>query len=282
METAFQRVGIVGVGLIGGSLGLAIKERAPQVQVLGIGRDAARLKQACDMGAVDDFVIDSADALRRCDLVVLATPIEHILSTLESIGDRLSPGTVVTDAGSTKRRICCLAWDRLPASVEFIGGHPVAGRELTGVGNSLPGLFRNAAYILCPQPGAASENLVRLESLVGLTGARSVIMSPEDHDKAMARVSHLPQLLSTALADAANSWELQISGTGLRDMLRLAGSSYSVWSSILDSNADHIELALEEFISYLQEMQGALRDGKLSDTFDRARECCRKLRSAHQ
>ncbi len=279
METLFDRIGIVGVGLIGGSLGLAIKKAAPRVHVLGIGRDATRLKVARDMGAVDDFAVDDANVLRHCDLVILATPVEHILSTLETLGERLAPGAVVTDAGSTKRRICHLAWNRLPPSVEFIGGHPVAGREVTGVENSLPGLFKNAAYVLCPRPGAVARNLSRLEFFVGLTGARPVVMTAEDHDGAIARVSHLPQLLSTALADAANSWEMRISGSGLRDMLRLAGSSYSIWKGILDSNADNIDLALEDFIRRLQEMQGALRDGRLSSTFDRARECCRKLQS---
>lgn len=281
MEIPFSRVGIVGVGLIGGSLGLAIKKGAPRTQVLGVGRNAVRLKLARDMGAVDDFVSDGMDVLRQCDLVFLATPVEQIVSTLETLGDRLSPGTVVTDAGSTKRRICHSAWDRLPPSVEFIGGHPVAGRELTGVENSLPELFENAAYVLCPRPGAESENLARLEALIGLMGARSVIMTAEDHDRAIARVSHLPQLLSTALADAAISWEIKISGSGLRDMLRLAGSSYSVWGGILESNADNIDLALEEFILRLKQMQGALRDGRLADTFDRARECWRKLQSSN-
>ena len=258
---------------------MAIKKGAPRTQVLGVGRDASRLRLARDMGAVDDFAIDGVDALRQCDLVVLATPVEHIISTLETLGDRLSPGTVVTDAGSTKRQICHSAWDRLPASMEFIGGHPVAGRELTGVENSLSDLFKNAAYVICPRPGVGSENLARLESLIGLMGARSVIMTAEDHDKAIARVSHLPQLLSTALADASSSWEIKVSGSGLRDMLRLAGSSYSVWGGILESNADNIDLALEEFILRLQQMREALRDGRLADTFDRARECCRKLQS---
>jgi prephenate dehydrogenase len=265
------------VGLIGGSLGMGIKRAAPRTRVLGLGRDAARLGRAREMGAIDAFELDGLQALRDCDLVILATPIEHILRVLESLGNYLAPGAVVTDAGSTKRRICSLAWDRLPSTVEFIGGHPVAGREVTGVENSLSTLFENAPYVLCPGPRSAPENLSRLRSLVGLLGARPVIMTPDDHDRAIARVSHLPQLLSTVLANFTDVKDAEIAGSGLRDMLRLAGSSYSVWKGIFDTNPDNIESALEDFVRHLQAARGGLRDGSLSAHFENAQARYRKF-----
>jgi prephenate dehydrogenase len=278
MESSFNRVGIIGVGLIGGSLGLAIKKSVPQTRVLGLGRDEARLRLAKEMGAVDEFNTDHERTLRFCDLVILATPVEHVLSTLETLGGFLAPGTVVTDAGSTKRKICRLAWACLPKAVQFIGGHPIAGREVTGVENSLAGLFEKAPYVLCPQPGIAPDNFARLKSLVEALGAHAVVMTPEDHDRAIARVSHMPQLLSTALANITDFRDVEISGSGLRDMLRLAGSSYSVWKGILTTNADNIELALEDFIKHLQAVQTYLRAERLSEEFERAQECYQRIK----
>jgi len=281
MGTSFERVGIWGVGLIGGSLGMAIKRAAPETHVLGLGRDAARLRRAREMGAIDAFELDGLRVLRDCDLIILATPIEHILLALESLGNHLAQGAVVTDAGSTKRRICSLAWDRLPSTVEFIGGHPVAGREVTGVENSLATLFEKAPYVLCPGPRSVPGNLSRLRSLVGLLGARPVIMTPEDHDRAIARVSHLPQLLSTVLANFTDVRDTEIAGSGLRDMLRLAGSSYSVWKGIFDTNPDNIDLALEDFVRYLQTIRDAMRDGSLSAHFENAQACYRKIKPSN-
>jgi prephenate dehydrogenase len=275
MAGHFQQIGIVGVGLIGGSLGLEFQSIDPKPHVLGIGRDASRLQIARSLGAIDSYSVQWSD-LGGCDLVILATPIEQILAAVETIGAALSAGTVVTDVGSTKRAICSAAWKRLPQEIEFIGGHPVAGRELTGVENSVSGLFRDAPYVLCPHPGRDETNLDRLKSLVEGLGARLQIMSPDEHDQALALVSHLPQLLSTALANVAGGHS--VSGSGYRAMTRLAGSPYSIWKGILETNADNVDHALQVFIARLEQMRQALRDGSLREQFDRAAEVYRKLR----
>jgi prephenate dehydrogenase len=278
MKMGFDRIGIWGVGLIGGSLGLAVKRALPHVQILGVGRDPKRLDLARKMGAIDDFEPMGGPGLRSCDLVVLATPVEHILEILESIGKDLSPNTLVTDAGSTKRTICQLAWAKLPDSVEFVGGHPVAGREVTGVENSLPDLFSGAPWVLCRRPQASQGNLDRLRAFVERLGARPVTMTPEDHDKSIAWVSHLPQLLSTALANTTDGKGTAIAGSGLRDMLRLAGSSYSVWRGILNTNADNVDSALAEYIEHLEAVRRELKKGSLSVEFDRAVESYCRVR----
>jgi prephenate dehydrogenase len=279
-EGLFNRIGIVGVGLIGGSLGLAIKRSLPDTRILGIGRDPARLATAQAIGAVDWIEPIDGPGIGSCDLVILATPVEHILAILETIGRQLAPGTLVADVGSTKRLICRKAWDRLPATVEFIGGHPVAGRELTGIEHSLPDLFDRAAYVLCPEAGRAARNLEKMCTLVEHISACPVVMTPDEHDTAIAWVSHLPQLLSTSLANVVGGKGTEISGSGLRDMLRLAGSSYAVWKGIFESNADNVDEALTAFIRQLERVRDGLRDGSISGEFDAAMQTYQRVRQA--
>jgi prephenate dehydrogenase len=275
-QIPFRRVAIHGVGLIGGSLGLALKKRYPQMHIRGVGRNPERLEIAQTMGCLDDFEPDLRKALGDRDLVVLATPVEHILQTLETLGEYLAPGTVVTDVGSTKRSICRTARRVLPSSVEFVGGHPVAGREVTGVESSLADLFQGASYVLCPRAGTGPEVLKRLGLIVEGVGARALIMEAEDHDRIIAWTSHLPQLVSTALANVASAVEApentlaSVSGSGFRDGLRLAGSPYSVWGGIIETNDDNIDLALAAMIRELETMRGDLKQKRLSRHFDRA------------
>jgi prephenate dehydrogenase len=270
MEQEFQRVGIIGVGLIGGSLGLALKRASSRTHVRGFGRRKERLEIALRMGAIDDYSTSAIAGFDDRDLVVLATPVDHILGTLAHLGGILSPATVVTDVGSTKRAVCDKAWATLPAGVEFVGGHPVAGREVTGVENSQAEIFVSAPYVLCSQPGSDSSSLDRMLQLVERIGARALVMSPEQHDLAIAWVSHLPQLVSTALANAVSDCDAGVAGSGLRDMLRLAGSRYSIWESILGTNRDMVDEALAGFIRELERVRGRLAAGSLAEEFDTA------------
>jgi prephenate dehydrogenase len=277
MEIPFRSVAVIGVGLIGGSLGLALKKRLSDSHILGVGRNRERLELALRMGAVDDIRVGSDCELKDCDLIVLATPVEHILSTLPGLGCHLASGTVVTDVGSTKRTICGEAWRCLPDYVEFIGGHPVAGREVLGVENGDADLFAGAPYVLCPRAGVGTGNVERLKTLAAALGARPMIMDADEHDQAIAFVSHLPQMLSTALAGISRPEHVAISGSGFRDMVRLAGSPYSVWESILATNGDHIDRALEVFLEYLQTMRISLRKNNLAQEFSRAADVFRMV-----
>jgi prephenate dehydrogenase len=267
METAFRRIGIYGVGLIGGSLGLALKRAVPQAHILGIGRSPERLRLASDMGVIDTWQLESEADLSGRDLIILATPVDHIIETLRTLGPRLGNGAVVTDAGSTKRRICGQARSCLPSSVEFIGGHPIAGKEFAGVGSSTADLFQGAPFVLCPGPLDPSKNLDRLCILLRSIGARPLIMTAEEHDRGIARVSHLPQLLSTALANLVSDESLRFAGSGFRDMTRLAGSPYAVWESILETNCDNVDEALAELTSALERMRRSLKSEGLAAEF---------------
>jgi prephenate dehydrogenase len=287
-QSPFMRIAILGVGLIGGSLGLAFKKRFSNVHVRGLGRDRSRLETAKKLGAIDDLATDLSKGFKDCDLVILATPVEHILQVLESLANDLDPETVVTDVGSTKRMICSRARHQLPSSIEFVGGHPVAGREVTGVENSLPDLFQDAPYILCPLPGARSGNLQKLLLLVEGIGARPAVMAAEDHDQTIAWASHLPQLISTALANVCQGQEtpdnklIRSSGSGFRDMVRLAGSPYQVWQGILETNDDNVDHTLEAFIRQLEKMRSDLKERRLSYDFERAVEFYNAYRSVKQ
>jgi len=277
----FERVAIIGVGLIGGSLGLAFKHASPSIDIRGLGRDPERLELARRLGAIDGFAVGLDEGLNDRDLVILASTIEHILQTIDTLGSCLGPGAVVTDVGSTKRSICSRAWGHLPPTVEFIGGHPVAGRESGGVTNSLPTLFRKAPYVLCPAPDVRTTNLEKLRRLVKLLGAWPVIMTPAEHDRTLAWMSHLPQLLSTALANECQEQPVEVGGSGLRDMVRLASSPYSTWSAILETNGDNVDSALQFFIERLQRFRQELKAGGLADEFTRAATFARKLRSSY-
>jgi prephenate dehydrogenase len=278
MELSFHNAAIIGVGLIGGSLGLALKQTFPSIHVRGVGRDPKRLEIAREMDAIDEIAIKVDFGLRDRDLIILATPIERILEMLPSLGACLGPGTVVTDVGSTKRMICERAWAILPPSVEFIGGHPIAGREVAGVENALPGLFMNAPYVLCPRPEMPQENLYRLRSIIEGMGARFYAMTPEAHDQALAWLSHLPQLISTGLAAATDIDLLDLSGPGFRGLTRLAASPYSIWEGILQTNADKIEQALDMFAQQIQTIREELKTNRLSAEFERAAEAYSRLR----
>jgi len=279
MEHEFQRVGIVGVGLIGGSLGLALKRTSYRTHIRGFGRHQDRLEAALRMGAIDDYSTFTGVAFDDCDLVVLATPVEHILETLEHLDGVLAPGSVVTDVGSTKRAICEKAWVNLPAAAEFIGGHPIAGREVTGVENSRADLFIDAPYVVCPRPGSDSPSLGKMLRLLDKIGAHAFVMTPQEHDLAVAWASHLPQLISTALANAVQRCDAGIAGSGLRDMLRLAGSRYSVWESILATNRDMIDEALAGFVCELEAVRERLAAGSLAEEFDTAVRIYERFRS---
>ncbi len=273
----FRRIGIFGVGLIGGSLGLALKRFNPPPYILGVGRNSERLETARRMGAIDDWRFEAGAGLDDCDLIVLATPVEHILSILPTLGGRVQPGCVVTDVGSTTLRICAEAWKRLPPGVHFIGGHPIAGKEVAGVENCVENLFEGAPYVLCPRPDGSEKNLLGLQHLVESLGAHPCIMGAEEHDRAIAALSHLPQLLSTALANVSGKERLELAGSGLRDMTRLAGSPYAVWESILATNRENIARALDELIEHLQHVRSALERGNLAEEFAGALEIYKKL-----
>jgi prephenate dehydrogenase len=274
----FNHVCVVGCGLIGGSFALALRRAGFTGRITACGGSRSpRL-------AVERGVVDAAEEsfergeVCQADLIYLAAPIGGIIDFLRTRSKQLRPGATVTDAGSTKVEICRVARESLPSGVTFVGGHPMAGDENTGVQYARADLFDRATYALMVGQGTDEVEFDRFRSLVEAIGARVLLTRPEDHDAAVALISHLPQLVASALASllgperavevADRQLARALAATGWRDMTRLAGSAWSVWRDICLTNQPNISNALGSLIAELQSLKDALdaRD------FNRARE----------
>ncbi len=259
----FARVGLVGVGLIGGSIGLAVRRRWPAVLRVGVDRnevlERAVARHAIDVGA------DDLGMLKEVDLVVLAAPVAQILAVLQELPAWVAGETVVTDTGSTKRAIVAAARG-LPPRLRFVGGHPLAGAARSGVDAARADLFDGRSWLLVPVPETPADAAARLERFVRGLGAEPVSIDAERHDQCLAAVSHLPQLAASALmhvvGEAVGDAGLALSGPGLEDTTRLASSPPAVWLDICRTNADHLGAALDALIAVLVELRGDLERGE--------------------
>jgi len=285
-ESPFRRVAIVGLGLLGGSWGLALKKAGFTRRIVGYARRAETREQALREGAVDEVCADVADAVRGADLVILATPVAVILDHLTRLQPHLSPQALITDVGSTKRRICEQAAEHYAQQPLFLGGHPMAGKERSGIENAGARLFENARYVLTPlKPEHSDDPRVQaFRALVVAIGARPLLSDPATHDRAVAYLSHLPQLLSSGLAslieekNTAEGLGLELAATGFRDVTRLADSPYSVWRDICLTNTENIQMALDALIQKLESIRLHLGDRELEREFLAAHRLRDKLR----
>ena len=257
-----KTVAIVGVGLIGGSFALALREAGFQGKIIGVSSPAT-IQKALNLGVIDE-ALRLAEASAVADLIYLSQPISQILTTL----DVLETDALITDAGSTKAAICERA-GKLKRG-RFVGGHPMAGKESRGVEHADADLFRGRPYVL-----AAREP--QLESWIERIGARLVIMDPAQHDQQVAFVSHLPQLLSTALASVLTGKE-HVAGPAAVDLTRLALSPYDIWRDIFETNAGPIDAALSAFIARLEKVRTELRGPEMEAVFASASASARALR----
>lgn len=248
VDPPFPRIGIAGLGLIGGSIALGVRSAWPTVKIVAVDRpdvcDAALARRA-----IDERRTTVGDLL-DVDLIVLATPVADIIDALGRIG-RARLGTIVTDVGSTKRHIVAAAQS---AGVHhFVGGHPMAGAERSGLDAARADLFRNRPWFLTSSTDAEAE--ARVAELVRMLGATPVAVSPDAHDRAMAYVSHVPQVLAVALmvaaGEALGEGGLPPSGRAFDEMTRLAASSPDVWASIISTNADYVAEAASAVVAAL-------------------------------
>jgi prephenate dehydrogenase len=269
-DPPFGRVGIVGLGLIGGSIALGIRRAWPAAVVIGVDQ-AAVVDVARDRGVITERGETLSD-LRDVDLMILATPVPEIAQLLRRAADE-KVRTLVTDVGSTKRRIMAAAKH---GAITFVGGHPIAGSARGGLDHARPDLFEGHPWLLVP--GDAAEPVVgRLERLVRGLGAIPRRTDAETHDRVMAYVSHLPQLLSSALMTAAGAAigepGLALSGRGFADMTRLASSPAEIWRGILATNTDYIAEAVGALIAALPSTTQELADNtRVEDVFRHANE----------
>ena len=263
---AYKRAAIIGIGLIGGSFALAAKRAGVVGSVIGVARSVDTRKAALEVGAADQVTADPAEAVRGAELVYIAVPVRATRIIFEQIRHVLAPGTLVTDAGSTKQEVMTAAAELLPDKVAFIGGHPMAGSEQSGVRAARADLFEGCSYFLTPAEAVDEGELGRLQELVTALGARPLITTTEEHDRLIAATSHLPHLVSAALACtvhhlASGQKELgNFLGAGFSDTTRVAEGSPEVWRDIFLSNPDNIAAALDQMIEQLQQFAGAFRE----------------------
>lgn len=279
----FRHVAVIGTGLIGGSFALALRKQNPDVSLVGYARpDSAR--QARESGVIDKAASDLAGAVRGANLVYIALPIGSSIEMLSVIAAAAEPHSLVTDAGSTKSAICHAARKHFRTGARFLGGHPMAGKEVSGIEHADAELFRNAPYALIATEADPDPRVKCFAELLRAMGARPVWSDAETHDWAVGIVSHLPQLLSVALANVVRDetdetgLPLNLAGPGLQDMLRLSGSPYEVWRDIFLTNTENISRALDRLGQAIDHIRTRLASKELESEFHAANELYGLLR----
>jgi prephenate dehydrogenase len=276
--------------LIGGSFGLALRKHLPDSVVVGWDKPQV-LRHALERGAIHEAIPDLSLAIAGTDLIYVALPVGHTIELLPEIARLAPPSALATDACSTKRSVCAVAAESFHAAgALFLGGHPMAGKEISGIAAADANLFRGSKYALIrasEKENAAKDREPRVAEFLGIIekmGAEPVWLNADAHDRAAAVVSHLPQLLSVALAGVVRSQTdetglpVTLAGRGLRDALRLAGSPYSVWRDIILTNSDNLERVLDQMIQALEQVRSDLRTRALEEEFSAAGELYKILR----
>ena len=289
---AFERVAIIGIGLIGSSLARVLRRDKLTGEIVACARQPATRAKALELGIVDRVTDSAAEAVRDADIVILATPLSAYAAIGSEIGPALRPGAIVTDVGSVKQAVIRDLRPSLPAKVHFIPGHPVAGTEHSGPESGFAELFRDRWCILTPLPDTDAAALTRLTALWEQAGMRVVTMDPEHHDKVLAMTSHLPHVIAytivgtaTDLEDSLKSEVIKFSAGGFRDFTRIAGSDPVMWRDIFLNNREAVLEMLQRFSEDLTALQRAIRWGegdKLEELFSRTRAIRRSIIEAKQ
>src|SRR5579884_2933722 len=284
----FNRVAVIGLGLIGGSIGLALRKVKAAQQVAGYDLGRGVSDRARRIGAIDEHYSSLADTVRGAELVILATPVGAMRVLLQNIAPALSPGAVVTDVASTKAQVINWAEEFLPPTVSFVGGHPMAGKEVSGVEEADASLFQNRIYCLTPTVRTRPAAIKKVCSMIEALGARVRFLEPAEHDGQVAGVSHLPFIASIALVNtvtASPSWSdaSLLAASGFRDMSRLAGGSPEMYRDICLTNSEAITHWLDEYISTLRTIRNSIaeRDKNLAETFANAQELRQQWQLSH-
>ncbi|GAC1536133.1 MAG: prephenate dehydrogenase/arogenate dehydrogenase family protein [Herpetosiphon sp.] len=277
MSDAPTPVAILGLGLIGGSLGLAFRALETPPTVRGWDRDSATIATALRVGAISDAAATIASCVAGARLVILAAPVRALHELLAAVAPHLQPGVLVTDVGSTKQEVCAWAAALLPSHAHFLGGHPMAGSERHGIANARADLFKGARYCLTPTTATDPALVTNFQRWVTLLGATPLISSPAEHDNAVAIASHLPFILSTLLMQVAASdpaWERsqQWAATGFRDITRLAGGEPVMHADICLTNNAALGQYLHAAAAEIAAVAGHLDDPAWLNTwFEQAR-----------
>ncbi|MFA5779313.1 MAG: prephenate dehydrogenase [Elusimicrobiota bacterium] len=269
-------VSIIGVGLIGGSIGLALKNSKLKVKkVIGIGRNLKRLKLAKKIGAVDEVTIDIKEGVKNADIVFVCLPVGLIAQTIKNIFPYCKKGAIITDVGSVKRPIVngiekFLNTCHLQLNINFIGGHPIAGSEKTSVKYASKDLFKNAVVVLTPTNKTDKKSLDIVKKLWEKMKAKVKIMPPASHDKILSMTSHLSHAVAFALVNSADNFEF--AGNGFKDTTRIASSDPEMWADIIFNNRTNVRTAIRKFKKELSKIENAKTKEELAKIFRKAKE----------
>lgn len=292
MAVHFKQVAIIGVGLIGGSLGMTLRRKGLADRIVGVGRRVDNLKTAVELGAIDRYVADPQEGVRGADLVILATPVDTYERHLHEWAHCLAPGAIVSDVGSVKGPLVERSESALPAGVYFVGGHPIAGKEKTGVAAGSDQLFKGARCILTPTTRTDPTALERVRQLWEEAGSIVLTMDPYQHDQILGAVSHLPHAVAFALMNAlAELRDQQLpsldlvghSGGGLRDTTRIAASSPEMWRDIFLWNRDNVLSYIDRYAQALEVLKQLIKGGEaaaIEKLLERAKDEREKLNSS--
>ena len=278
-ENDFKKITIIGVGLIGGSLGLALKKKNPKFKISGIDKSEI-IEKAIARRAIDEGTSNLKNGIKEADVVILATPVKTILDLLPQINPFIKKGCIVTDTGSTKGQIVETADKILSEDVYFIGGHPIAGSEKYGIEEADSHLFQDKTYILTPSKKSNLIALKKIFLLINTIGAKRLVLDPLEHDRVAGAISHLPQILAVSLTNMIgelsqqenNDHYFKAIGEGFKDMTRIASSPYKMWEDICETNQENILEMIQEFRNYLKAIEGKLKNnpGNLKEEFQKA------------
>ena len=278
-ESDFKKITIIGVGLIGGSLGLALKEKKPNFKIVGIDKQNI-IEKAIALGAIDEGTVNLKEGIKKADIIIIATPVKTIINILTQINPFLKKGCLVTDTGSIKQKIVQKANKILSKDIHFIGGHPMAGSEKYGIESADPYLFYNKTYILAPTPKSNLRALEKASLLIEMIGAKELILDPLEHDRIVSAVSHLPQIIAVSLINTIGELALRGNnnnyfkavGEGFKDMTRIAYSPFKMWEDICDTNQENILEMIQEFKNHLEVIEDKLKNNpnSLKEEFQKA------------
>ncbi len=273
-STLFDKVTIVGVGLIGGSIGMAIKKHKLAKKVVGLSHRQTSLNKAKEMGAIDEGLVDVAQAIKGADLVILATPVDWIIKMLPVINPHLKRSCMITDVGGTKVEILAAAQNVLSNPSNFIGSHPLAGSEKKGVDFAVADLLQGALCIMTPNKNTNQQTKERIKTLWTKIGCNVKSMTAEEHDEVLAFVSHMPHLVAFSMIESIPDQFLSYAPRGLRDTTRIAGSDPELWKDVCLTNSRYVIKSIDSIVKSLSLIRKSIidRDDKtLVDHFTKSR-----------
>ncbi len=281
VKKIFDTCAIIGPGLIGGSIGLGLKQKNLVGKVIGVGYRQASIDNAIKLGAIDCGFLNITDEVLQADLIIIATPVSMIPLKFKEIVPRLNSDTIITDVGSTKQSILD-EFNKIYAESEidkskqicFIGAHPIAGSENSGVDYAVPDLFANSICVLTPSNQENESFVDRLEEMWQTLGSDVIKMSAEEHDGILSSTSHLPQVIAFSVANTIKKEHWKFSGGGLKDLTRIASSDPKLWQDICTQNSDNIVKSIDLFIHELLQVRDAIKENRndeILEVFKRAK-----------